>query len=147
LNNVITAAENTEGHFGKTFIRILIGTNDPQPAEKNGHQEIETRHVNNIDFRSFIQEITIMPMAISYGIYYVKQSGFRTVSDGPLVFHITNKNNMFLKPSAHHRGITTRTNFLHPDHLDSYAIKGYITQVKVIFTNQYFPILNILFRA
>jgi hypothetical protein len=61
-----------------------------------------------------------------------------------VIFHIATKDNMFLKTfGSTINGIATGQ-ILHPDHLDSYAVKGYITGIAKsnILHIDYKPILS-----
>jgi hypothetical protein len=153
LNNVITAAENTKDFVAWQNIysntqsgQILTSTS----CEKTVTKEIETEVYPNIatDFSIFYSrnhDYADGNQITTFTTSTIRDAHDNTVSDGTMVvFHITNKNNMFLKTfGTTINGIATGQ-ILHPDHLDSYAVKGYITGIAKsnILHIDYKPILS-----
>jgi hypothetical protein len=94
---------------------------------ENGHQRIETEiyQISPRIFRSFIQEITIMPMAIQ--LHLLRQQSRdaydNTVSDGPWWFSILPTKTICFKTFGTTINGITKGQIFHPDHLDSYAVK------------------------
>ena len=138
LNNVNTVLKNT-----KDFIiwkNIYSNTQSGQilastACEKTVSKEIETEVYPNIatDFSIFYtrnhdyadgNQITTLTTSI------IKDAYNNTISDGTMVvFHITPKNNIYLKTfGTTINGIATGQ-ILHPDHFDNYVVKGYITGI------------------
>jgi hypothetical protein len=153
LNNVTNDLKNTNDFVAWQTIysnaqsgQILSSTACNTTVTK----EIETEVYPNIptDFSIFYSrnhdyadgnQITTMTTSI------IKDAYNNTVSDGTLVvFHITTQNQMFLKTfGSTINGIATGQ-ILHPDHLDSYAVKGYITGIAKsnVLQINYKPILS-----
>ncbi|PKH67026.1 hypothetical protein CXF59_14105 [Flavobacterium sp. ALD4] len=153
LDKVTAVSKNT--HDFVAWNNIYSNTQSGQilastVCDKTITKETETEVYPNIatDFSIFYSrnhgygdgnQITTLTTSI------IKDEYNNTVSDGTMVvFHITTKNDMFLKTfGSTINGIATGQ-ILHPDHLDSYAVKGYITGIAKsnILHMDYKPILS-----
>jgi hypothetical protein len=153
LNNVTTVSKNTNDFIAwKTiYSNTLSGQIIASTAcNKTVTKEIETEVYPNIatDFSiSYTRnhdyadgnQLTTLTTSI------IKDAYNNTVSDGTMVvFHITTQNQMFLKTFGSTINGIASGQILHPDHLDSYAVKGYITGIAKsnILHIDYKPILS-----
>lgn len=153
LTNVATISKNTKDfiiweniYSNNQSGQILAST----ACEKTVTKEIETEVYPNIatDFSisySRNHHYADGNQITNFTTSIIKDAYNNTVSDGTMVvFHITTKNNMYLKTfGSTINGIATGQ-ILHPDHLDSYTVKGYITGIAKsnILHIDYKPILS-----
>jgi hypothetical protein len=153
LNNVTTVSKNTNDFIAwqTIYSNTLSGQIIASTAcNKTVTKEIETEVYPNIatDFSiSYTRnhnyadgnQLTTLTTSV------IKDAYNNTVSDGTMVvFHITTQNQIFLKTFGSTINGIARGQILHPDHLDSYAVKGYITGIAKsnVLHIDYKPILS-----
>jgi len=153
LNNITTVSQNTKNFVAWKNIYSLTQSGQilaSTACNKTATKEVETEvypniatdfyiyYTRNHDYADGNQITTLLTSTI-------KDTYNNTVSDGTMVvFHITTKNHMFLKTfGTTINGIATGQ-ILHPDHMDSYAVKGYITGIAKsnILQINYMPLLS-----